>query len=91
MSYSSIWECAQDRDLRNRVTVCVQALDVAPAGAESWVTENMLAIATTEEIASAWEHSTVAQPYHSRRGHDPSVITDQMLSDAVQAVTGPTS
>lgn len=91
MSYSTIWECAQDPDLRNRVTVCVQALDIAPAGAASWVTENMLALATTKAIASAWEHSMLAQPYHSRRGHDPVVITDKMISDAVEAVTGSTS
>lgn len=91
MSYSSIWECAQDPDLRNRVTVCVQTLDPGPVGAESWVTTHMLALAATEEIANAWEHSMLAQPYHSRRGHDTAVVTDQMISDAVQAVTGPTS
>lgn len=89
MSYATIWECSQDRDLQNRVTVCVQALDIAPAGAESWVTQNMLALATTEEIANAWEHSMLAQPYHSRRGHDPAVITDQMISDAVHEVGEP--
>ena len=91
MSYSTIWECAQDPDLRNRVTACVQAQDIAPAGSESWVTQNMLALATTKAIADAWEHSTVANPYHSRRGHDPAIITDQMITDAVQAITGPAS
>ena len=91
MSYSTIWECAQDPDLRNRVTACVQAQDIAPAGAESWVTQNMLALASQKAIADAWEPSTVANPYHSRRGHDPAIITDQMITDAVQAITGPAS
>lgn len=91
MSYATIWECSQDRDLRNRVAVCVQAQDIAPAGAESWVTQNMLAVATTKAIADAWEHSMVANPYHSRRGHDPVIITDQMITDAVQKITGPAS
>ena len=91
MSYATIWECAQDRDLRNRVTVCVQAQDIAPAGAESWVTTHMLALASQPAIADAWEHSTTANPYHSRRGYDPTVITDQMIGDAVQAITDPAS
>jgi len=69
----------------------VQAQDVAPAGAESWVTTHMLELASQPAIADAWEHSMLAQPYHSRRGHDPAVITDQMIGDAVQAITGPTS
>ena len=88
MSYSSIWACAQDPDLRNRVTACVQTLDIAPAGAESWVTTRMLALASTSEIAAAWEHSIISQPYHGRRGHDPAIITDAMILTAVHEVSG---
>ena len=88
MSYTSIWDCAHDLDLRNRVTACVQTLGVAPAGAESWVTTRMLALASTSELAAAWEHSTISQPYHGRRGHDPAIITDAMILTAVHEVSG---
>lgn len=88
MSYTSIWDCAHDPDLRNRVTVCVQTLAVAPAGPEAWVTGHMLAVAATPAIAAAWEHSALTNPYHGRRGHDPAIITDQMIQDAVTTVAG---
>lgn len=84
MSYNAIAEAAQDRDLRARVTACVAADNIGAGSPESWVTTNMLTIATHFE--SAWAHSMTAQPYHSRRGHDPAIITDAAIKTAVQAV-----
>ena len=40
------------------------------------------------ELADAWESSTVSQPWHSRRGHDPSVISDEMIQNAVATILG---
>lgn len=83
MSYSDIYECSQDPDFRQRVQVAVLTEQIAPAGAAAWVTQHALDVAAVPGIASAWEYSKVGQPYHSRRGYDPSVLTDTAIRDAV--------
>ena len=86
MSYNAIYDCATDPDFRNRVAACAVQEGAAPAGGEAYATQYALAIASRKDIEAAWSHSLAASPYHSRRGHDGSIITDQMILAAVQAL-----
>ena len=86
MSYNAIYSCATDPDFRNRVAACAVQEGAAPAGGEAYASQYALAIASRKDIEAAWHHSLTAQPYHSRRGHDESIITDQMILSAVQAM-----
>ena len=86
MSYNAIYACATDPDFRNRIAACAVQEGVAPAGGEAYATQNALTIAARKDIEGAWHHSLTAQPYHSRRGYDESIITDQMILSAVQAL-----
>ena len=86
MSYNAIYACATDPDFRNRVAACAVQEGAAPAGGEAYATQNALTIASRKDIEAAWHHSLASQPYHSRRGHDEAIITDQMILSAVQAM-----
>ena len=86
MSYNAIYDCATDPDFRNRVAACAVQEGAAPAGGEAYATQNALTIASRKDIEAAWEYSMTANPYHSRRGHDEAIITDQMILTAVQAM-----
>ena len=86
MSYNAIYDCANDTDFRNRVAACAVQEGAAPAGGEAYATQHALAIAARKDIEQAWEYSMTSQPYHSRRGHDEAIITDQMILSAVQAL-----
>ena len=86
MSYNAIYACATDPDFRNRVAACAVQEGAAPAGGEAYATQHALTIASRKDIEAAWAHSLTANPYHSRRGHDESIITDQMILSAVQAM-----
>lgn len=86
MSFSTIHECAMDADFRNRIAVCATQLGAAPAGGEAFATQHALAIAAYKPVADAWETSLKDQPYHSRRGWDEQVISDQLLRRAVRRV-----
>lgn len=86
MSYNAIYACANDPDFRNRIAACAVQEGAAPAGGEAYTSDYALAIASRKDIEGAWSHSLTAQPYHSRRGHDESIITDQMILSAVQAL-----
>ena len=85
MSYNAIYDCATDPDFRNRIAACAVQEGAAPAGGEAYATQNALAITSRKDIEAAWAHSMTANPYHSRRGHDEAIITDQMILTAVQA------
>lgn len=89
MSFSSIYECAANPDFRDRVTACAVSLGVAPAGGEAFTSQNVLEIAARKEIADAWALSLEACPFHSRRGYDEAIISDQMIRRAVRAITKP--
>lgn len=58
----------------------------APAGGEAYAAQHALTVASRKDIEQAWQHSMTSQPYHSRRGHDEAIITDQMILTAVQAL-----
>ena len=86
MSYNAIYACATDPDFRNRVAACAVQEGAAPAGGEAYATQHALTIASRKDIEAAWQNSMTANPYHSRRGHDEAIITDQMILTAVQAM-----
>ena len=86
MSYNAIYACATDPDFRNRVAACAVQEGAAPAGGEAYATQHALTIASRKDIEAAWSHSLAASPYHSRRGRDESIVTDQMILAAVQAL-----
>ena len=86
MSYNAIYDCANDPDFRNRVAACAVQEGAAPAGGEAYASQYALAIAARKDIEAAWAHSMDSNPYHSRRGHDEAIITDQMIRTAVQAM-----
>ena len=87
MSYVSIFECAGDPDFRSRVAACAVQEGAAAAGSgESFAFQWAMWIAARPDVEKAWEYSVGASPYHSRRGYDPAVITDQMILDAVRAI-----
>ena len=87
MSFTSIYEASQDSDLRNRVAAAYTSVTGTRDGGW-WADQHMLAIAAGKEIADAWEYSVAANPWHGRRGYDPAVISDEMITDAVSAVLG---
>ena len=87
MSFATIYEASQDSDLRNRVAAAYTSITGNRDGGW-WADQHMLAIAADQEIADAWAYSTDANPWHGRRGYDPAVISDQMITDAVSAVLG---
>ncbi|VEI13207.1 hypothetical protein [Trueperella bialowiezensis] len=86
MSFSSIHDCAINTDFRNRIAVCATQLGAAPAGGEAFATQHALAIAAHKPIADAWETSLTEQPYHSRRGWDENIISDQLIRRAVRRI-----
>lgn len=86
MSYNAIYDCANDPDFRNRIAACAVQEGAAPAGGEAYAVQNALTIAARKDIEAAWQHSMTSNPYHSRRGHDETIITDQMILAAVQAL-----
>lgn len=88
MSYNAIYEASVDPDLRARVKVAVTKQGLAPAGADAWVQEHMLAVCAFEDVYKAYAYVKETQPYHSRPGHDPVVVTDAMIDAAVRAVAG---
>lgn len=88
MSFTSIYEASQDSDLRNRVAVAYTSITSNRDGGW-WADQHMLAITAHSAIADAWEYSVTANPWHGRRGYDPAVISDEMITDAVSAVLNP--
>lgn len=88
MSYNTIYEASQDPDLRNRVAAAYTSTTGNSDGGW-WADQNMLAIAADQGIADAWAYSTDSNPYHGRRGYDPAVISDQMITDAVATTLNP--
>lgn len=85
MSFTSIYEASQDPDLRNRVAAACTTLSQERDGGW-WADQHMLAIAADQEIADAWAYSADVNPWHGRRGLDPGIITDGMITNAVSAV-----
>ena len=88
MSFTSIYEASQDSDLRNRVAAAYTSITGNRDGGW-WADQHMLAIAAGQEIADAWAYSADANPWHSRRGYDSGIITDEMITNAVSAVLNP--
>lgn len=86
MSLNAIFDASQDTDLRARVMVAVTKAGFAPAGGEAWVTQHMLEVCARPQIYEAYAYVKQTQPYHSRPGYDPVVVTDAMIEEAVAAV-----
>lgn len=87
MSFATIYEASQDSDLRNRVAAAYTSITSNRDGGW-WADQHMLAIAAGQEIADAWAYSADTNPHHGRRGLDPGIITDEMITNAVSAVLG---
>lgn len=83
MSFNAIVQASIDPDLRARVAVAVARQDISPAGPEAWVNANMLAVASNKAIYEPYAYAIETQPFHSRRGFDPSIIADAAITDAV--------
>lgn len=88
MSFNNVLEVVNDPDFRNRLTVAVTQANIAPAGAQAWVTMHAMQVASDKAIQDAWEYSKNVHKYHSCRGRDELVITDQAIIDAVARVAG---
>lgn len=87
MSFSTIFQCANDGQLQNRVTACVAQEGASePVAAMSGM---MWPIATSSDIAAAYESAILAG--NANPGGDPAVITDQMILSKVQAIGVPAS
>ena len=84
MSFANIYEASQDSDLRNRVAAAYTSITGNRDGGW-WADQHMLTIAADQEIADAWAYSADANPWHGRRGYDPGIITDEMITNAVSA------
>lgn len=80
MSYNTIYQCANDESLTNRVTGCC-----AQEGAEDAVraAQNMMwGISSASDIEAAYASALAAQ--NPDPGGDESVITDGMILGKVQ-------
>jgi hypothetical protein len=88
MSYNNIADMATDPHLLRRVTAAAYAEHVTDAGA--WAQGAMWDLAATAGWAQAWDAALTAYADDETYlpGRDGSVITDQMILDAVQALTG---
>lgn len=87
MSYTAIAQMQRDPDIRDRVSACV-AMEVPNVYPEGWVQEKAWLFATQPDWTVAWDNalSTHANEENYRPGHDPLVITDQMILSAVQLI-----
>lgn len=84
---STVYEIFEDADFRKRVQVATLELQLPAYSPESWYMEHGLKVAMQEPILTAFEKSKQAQPFHARRGFDPTIISDEMLLAGVLEVT----
>ncbi|MEW6896201.1 hypothetical protein V3M69_00990 [Trueperella pyogenes] len=82
-SLINIFECATDKNIRNRVK-CAAALAHADTNLDAWVERNIWAIAANGSISKAWESSVASRPIYQERGADPAVVTDEDLTFCVE-------
>ena len=84
MSLSAAAEIAEDQDFIARATMAAAQLRIPYA--ESFVCEHVRRLALDTGVLQAYESSLISFPYHSRRCHDPALITDEMIMGAVRAL-----
>lgn len=95
MTYANQYEMSRDQGLRNRVAACAATQDLpkrpfSPFGSarkcvpESWAEENMLFVTAQPGWPEAWADALAASKEDP--GMDPTVVTDAMITSAVQAV-----
>lgn len=81
---STPYDIFEDQDFRKRVLVAA-LLQGSPAGQlEFFYAVNGLSIAAKTDIVAAYEFAKQGNPYHSRLGLDPGIITDGMITAAVE-------
>jgi hypothetical protein len=81
VSYSTIFQCANDGTFHGRVTACcAQEGQQSPAGAMQSI---IWAVSSHSDIEAAYASAIAGG--NQNPGGDPAVITDQMILSAVQA------
>lgn len=88
MTYQTMAQIQADYDLSRRVTACAAA-EIGGATCEAWAAENRWTLAARAGWAEAWEAAVAENPGEDYApGRDDSVITDEMILDAVRELTG---
>lgn len=86
MSYTTIHQCANDEEFLARLAACAaqeghENPDYAASVLLRWP------VASASDIAAAYEYAVNAD--NPSPGGDPTVITDQQILSAVQAIVNP--
>lgn len=84
MSFYSVSQMAVDADLLARITACV-AIE-GERDPELWTQRNKWAVAGQPGWGDSWEYALNVGHDPATIGKDPSVITDQAILSAVQAI-----
>lgn len=88
MSYGDIARIRQDAPLRDRICACV-ALEAPAESPETWALGMGWRLAAQPGWADAWRNAPKDQPDGYEIGADESVITDEMIRDAVTRLLQP--
>lgn len=78
---STAAQLATDPDFMERATLAAAQQGITYP--EAWIAEHKYMLASNTEVAAAYEASLINLPYHSRRGYDPVIITDDMIRGAI--------
>lgn len=85
MSYNTMAAIANDWQLRLRIAACAAQQSKGPtSGPVAWTDKYLWQISATPGWDTVWAAALAAGS--ATPGHDESVITDQMILSAVQAL-----
>ena len=84
MTYWTVALMSKDADLLDRVTACV-AIE-GERDPELWTQKHKWAVAGQPGWGDSWEYALNVGHDPTTIGQDPSVITDQAILSAVQAI-----
>ncbi len=83
MALASAHEIYEDEDFKKRTQVALLEYEPDTTVFDYWYSLYGLLVASNSKIVNAWETSKNLYPYHSRRGHDPHIIKDETIKEAV--------
>lgn len=81
---STAYEIFENQDFKQRILVAITCLRDSREAPDSWYYNHGLKLACTPAFIQAWEKKKKNNPYHSRLGYDPTVISDEMITTAIK-------